>query len=104
MTCWSSPRRQGPIRRALSIGCGVWVPGLARKTRSPGTTKRLQLHPLPLVRGPVAGVVHLDGLVGKLQARVRRAPLRDALHEILDLLQVAARPFLFEANVLPAGL
>ena len=25
----SSPRRRGPIRCDLSIGCGVWVPGLA---------------------------------------------------------------------------
>ena len=27
----SSPRRRGPIRRSLSMDCGVWVPGLARK-------------------------------------------------------------------------
>ena len=25
----SSPRKRGPIRRALSCDCGVWVPGLA---------------------------------------------------------------------------
>jgi hypothetical protein len=32
----SSPRRRGPIRRDLSMDCGVWVPGLAHsasKTR-----------------------------------------------------------------------
>ena len=29
----SSPRRRGPIRRALSIGCGIWVPGLASLAR-----------------------------------------------------------------------
>ena len=26
----SSPRKRGPIRRDLSIGCGVWVPARAR--------------------------------------------------------------------------
>ena len=35
----SSPRRRGPIRRVLSIGCGVWVPGLARCAR-PGRQLR----------------------------------------------------------------
>src|SRR6267154_2550265 len=31
----SSLRKQGPIRRALSIGCGVWVPAL-RPFHGPG--------------------------------------------------------------------
>ncbi len=29
----SSPRRRGPILRSLSIGYGVWVPGLASLAR-----------------------------------------------------------------------
>src|SRR6185437_4819675 len=33
----SSPRRRGPIRRVLSIGCGVWVPGLASLARDDRT-------------------------------------------------------------------
>jgi len=32
----SSPRRRGAIRRSLSIGCGVWVPGLASLARDDG--------------------------------------------------------------------
>src|SRR5262245_7937526 len=67
----------------------------------PSRTKGLQLDLPPLVGGPVAGVVHLDRLVGQRETRDRLALLRDAFHEILNLLQIAARPFLLEADILP---
>jgi hypothetical protein len=39
----SSPRRRGPMRRAVSMGHGAWVPGLAppgqARGRSPGTPR-----------------------------------------------------------------
>ena len=40
-TLLSSPRRRGPIRRALSIDCGLWVPALAEL--SSGRASRGQL-------------------------------------------------------------
>ena len=58
----------------------------------------------PLFGGPIAGVVDLDGLEGQREIGQRLPPRRDAFHEVLDLLQVAARPFLLEADILPAGL
>src|SRR5215831_9063330 len=63
-----------------------------------------QRDPPSLVGGPVAGILHLDGLMGEGEAGARRTACRDALHEILDLLEIAARPFLLEADELPAGL
>ncbi|MEA2994218.1 MAG: hypothetical protein QOD40_3138 [Alphaproteobacteria bacterium] len=33
------PAKAGPILGVLSMGCGVWVPGLFRFAQSPGTTE-----------------------------------------------------------------
>src|SRR5882724_11603626 len=57
-----------------------------------------------LFGGPIAGVVDLDRLKGQREVRERLPAGRDAFHEILDFLQIAARPFFLEADVLPAGL
>src|SRR6266568_7171486 len=57
-----------------------------------------------LFGGPIAGVVDLDRLKGQREIRERLPAGRDAFHEILDFLQVTARPFFLEADVLPAGL
>src|SRR5437016_14424156 len=57
-----------------------------------------------LLGGPIAGVVDLDRLKGQREIRKRLPSGRDAFHEILDFLQITARPFFLEADVLPAGL
>src|SRR6516164_5679997 len=53
---------------------------------------------------PIAGVIDLDCLISERKIGQRLATGRGAFHEILDFLQVPARPFLFEADILPAGL
>jgi hypothetical protein len=45
----------------------------------------LQIDPPPLLGRPVAGVVHLRGLVGEREARARFAAEGDAFHEVLPL-------------------
>src|SRR4051794_2455286 len=57
-----------------------------------------------LFGGPIAGVVYLDRLKGQREIREWLPAGRDAFHEILDFLQIAARPFFLDADVLPAGL
>src|SRR5262252_9753824 len=67
-------------------------------------TGKLQRDPPAVFGGPVARVVDLDRLVGQRETGTRLPPERHGFHEVLDLLQVAARPFLLEADELPAGL
>src|SRR5262245_46420141 len=79
-----------------------WIAG-----SSPAMTadrRELQRDAAPFFGRPIAGVVDLRGLVGQAEIGARLPPDRHAFHEILDLLQVAARPLLFEADELPAGL
>jgi branched-chain amino acid transport system permease protein len=61
-------------------------------------------HAAPLLGGPITGIVHLDRFKGQGQIGERLPAGRDTFHEILYLLLVAARPFLFEADILPPGL
>src|SRR5262245_12649670 len=78
------------------------VPG--RRRPSKRVRCQLERDPPPLFGRPIAGVVDLRGLVGQAEIGTRLAPDRHAFHEILYLLQVAARPLLFEADELPARL
>ena len=64
----------------------------------------LQRDPPAFLGGPIAGVADLDGFGGQAQIGERLPAGRHAFHEVLNLLQVAARPLLFQANELPAGL
>src|SRR6516164_1050516 len=63
----------------------------------------LQRNPAPLLRGPVAGILDFDGLARQIEIGARLTSMHHALHEILDFLQIATRPFLFEAQELPSG-
>src|SRR6266849_4793584 len=86
------PRRRCSASRASASGqalCG------ARISQRDATA---------LFGGPIAGVVDLDRLKGQREIRERLPAGRDAFHEILDFLQITARPFFLEADVLPAGL
>src|SRR6266536_3320879 len=53
--------------------------------------------------GPIAGVVDLDRLKGQREIGEWLPPGRGAFQEILDFLDVTARPFFLEADVLPSG-
>src|SRR5258707_216265 len=64
----------------------------------------LQRDPTPVLGRPVAGVVDLRGFAGQIETGAGLPSDRHAFHEILDLLQVASRPLLFEADELPARL
>src|SRR5258706_16353333 len=70
----SSPRTRGPIRRALSVGCGVWVPAFA------GTTQNVHvLLCKPLVRPQPPPIRIGEPLPQKLVPLVgRHAEDRDA--------------------------
>src|SRR5262245_24788103 len=64
----------------------------------------LQRDSPPFFGRPIAGIVDLRGLVGQAEIGARLPSDRRAFHEILYFLQVASRPFLFEADELPARL
>src|SRR5262249_60645658 len=77
-----------------------WIAG-----SSPAMTadrRELERDPAPVFGRPIAGVVDLRGFVGQIETGARLPSERHAFHEILDLLQVASRPLLFEADELPA--
>src|SRR3984885_3189913 len=63
-----------------------------------------QRNPTSLFGGPIAGVLDFGRLKGQRETGKRLPAGRDAFHEVLDLLQIAARPFFLETNVLPSGL
>src|SRR5262249_17762735 len=56
----------------------------------------LQRNPAPLLRRPIAGILDLDCLKRQIEIGARLTAMEYALHEILDFLQIATRPFLFE--------
>src|SRR5258706_5025972 len=63
-----------------------------------------QLHPPSVLCRPVPRVIHPDRLLRQREIGQWLPSRLGAFHEILDFLQIAARPFLFEADILPAGL
>src|SRR5262249_58684017 len=64
----------------------------------------LQCDPPSLLGRKIGGIVELRGLIGQSEIGTRLPSDRHAFHEVLNLLQVAARPLLFEADELPARL
>src|SRR5580693_5328765 len=66
--------------------------------------RRSERDAAPLFGGPVRGVVNANGFISEVQTGQRLAAEGDALHEILDFLDIAAGPLLLEADELPAGL
>src|SRR6202790_2837894 len=78
---------------------------LARVSKDDGSGAReinSQRDAAALVGGPIAGVVDLDRLKGQRAIGERLPAGGDAFHEILDFLQISARPFFLNANVLQA--
>jgi len=84
---------RGEYRQAAGVGAQSVI-------RSVELTRQgcvLQRNPAPLLRGPVAGILDFDGLARQIEIGARLTAMHHALHEILDFLQIATRPFLFEA-------
>src|SRR4029079_9818034 len=100
-SCWccasfSCRRASSESSRALPCAAAL------RRSRSRRRSNS-ERDALAVFRGPIAGVVYLDRLIGEGEIREPLPTLRRTCHEVLDLLQVAARPFFLEADVLPAG-
>src|ERR1700748_3620851 len=69
----SCPRRRGPILRSVSIGCGVWVPGLALRA-SPKTTDMVSLS--HLIRMTAAAGDVEENLFQRIASVAREQALR----------------------------
>src|SRR6185369_11468937 len=65
---------------------------------------RLQRNPPAFLGRPIAGIDDLHGLDGEIQPGEGLAAEGSAFHEILDLLEISAGPFLLQADELPARL
>ena len=63
----------------------------------------LQRDPPALLGGPITGILDLDRVARQIKICARLPPVGYTLHEILYFLQVAPRPFFFEADELPSG-
>ena len=53
--------------------------------------------------GPIADILDLDRVAREIKICARLPSVGYTLHEILYFLQVASRPFLFQADELPAS-
>ena len=83
-----------------SLGLRTLVVHTGYKERPPKsdanrTTKVSQHDATALFGGAVAGIVDLDRLEREGKIREWLSPGRNAFHEILHFLQIAARPFFF---------
>src|SRR5229473_3388362 len=95
---------KSPVSSAAKVVSEVVTPAAPMRRHAASSVRSGERDAAAFLGRPVGGIVDLHGRVGEGGVGQRLAPERHAFHEILDLLEIAARPLLLEADELPARL